>query len=271
MGRIMRKYEGYALITGGSSGIGLEFAKQLAKQGYDLVLIARDTVKLEEAVLHIKKDHPVDVVIISQDLADPDSTDIIFHQLQKKKIHVGLLVNNAGYGLMSYLHEANRKKLLDMINVMCRSLTDLTYRFLPPMLEKKSGGIILISSIAGMIPLPLESVYGASKAYSLELGVSLHAEYGSKGIDFLTVCPGYVDTSFFVTGDQKFAVPKISLLSAEDVVTQSLNAMGKEIVVKVLNKDIKLHILLSLFPFLSQKTTEKLVKKFYKDELHINL
>lgn len=269
MVKMLKKYEGYALITGGSTGIGLEFAKQLAGQGYNLVIVARDTEKLEAAASSLKKQYPIDVITISQELSDPESTDNIYNILKEKKIKVGILVNNAGYGHTGYLHKADRKKLLNMINVMCGSLTDLTYKFLPDMLEKRSGAIIMISSIAGIVPGPLDSVYAASKAFSLELGISLHAEYGSQGIDFLTVCPGYADTNFFEIS--KTIRPSVTLISAEDIVSKSLKALGKEIYIKVINKTIKMHFLMFIIKFLPQKVIEKLIKQYYKDELHIQL
>ncbi len=101
----MKKYEGYALITGGSSGIGLALAHELAAKGYDLVLVARDLHALKKVQIEIKEAHKVDVITISQDLSKPESTDIIFEKLQKKHIHVGLLVNNAGFGSLGYFLE----------------------------------------------------------------------------------------------------------------------------------------------------------------------
>ena len=183
----MNKYEGYALITGSSSGLGLEYAKQLAAEGYDLVLVARDKSRLAKAVADIKKDYSVDVISISQDLSKPESTDVIFTTLQKKKIHVGLLFNNAGFTTFADFHETPRDKTLGMINLMCSSLTDLTYKFLPPMFEKGSGGIVFVASIAAFFPGPLIAVYDAAKAFALQLGINLHAEYAHKGIDVLAV------------------------------------------------------------------------------------
>ncbi len=269
MVKVLKKYEGYALITGGSSGIGLEFAKQLGEQGYNLVLVARDTKKLETAASHLKKKYSIDVVTISQELADPDSTDYIYNFLKKKKIHVGLLVNNAGYGLTGFFHDADRKKMLNMINVMCVGLTDLTYKFLPNMLERGSGGVILISSLAAFVPNPLDSVYGAAKAYSLELGISLHTEYGSKGVDFLTVCPGFTDTQFFEAS--KMYKPKNNLLSTNKIVSNSLNALGKQIYIKIINKDNELRFFLLMMKVLPYKTIEKMLKKYYKEKLNIQL
>jgi short-subunit dehydrogenase len=266
----MNKYDGYALITGGSNGIGLEFARKLAAEGYNLVLVARDVTRLSEAAAELKQKYSVDVVILSQDLSKPESTDIIYKQLQEKQIHVGLLVNNAGFGNhQDYFHKINQNIQVDMINLMCLGYMNLTYKFLPAMLEKKSGGIILISSLAALFPVPLNTIYSASKAFVLKLGINLHAEYGGKGIDILTVCPAYTDTNLFAASNE--IPPPIAMLTSEEVVRKSLNALGKDIVLVLKNKQFQQRFLTFLANFLSDKTKEKLVKKYLKDTRNLHL
>jgi len=149
----------------------------------------------------LTRDYKIDVVSILQDLSDLDSADIIFNQLQKKKIHVRLLINNAGFATKGLFHETDRKKYLDLIKVMCLTMADLVYKFLPPMLEKGSGGIIITSSVAAHMPVPLSTIYGASKGFSFNFGINLHCEYANKGIDILTICPAWVDTNIFKVSD----------------------------------------------------------------------
>jgi short-subunit dehydrogenase len=261
----MKKYEGYALITGGTGGIGLEFAKQLADKGYNLVLVARNKDKLAADAKGLMKKYSVDVVTISQDLSKIESTEVIFEALKKKKIHVGLLINNAGFGLMGNFHELSHQKSLEMLNVMCLSLTDLTYKFLPGMLAKGSGGIIFLSSIAGQLPGPYFAVYSSAKAFSLHFALSLHAEYEKKGLDILAVCPGGVDSHFFRESGEGVPVPaKTALLSPVDVAAKSLDALGKQIVITIPN-DMKTRVGLVLKNVMPYSAIEKVSQQVIKD------
>ncbi len=253
----MKKYDGYALITGGSSGIGLAFAHELAAMGYDLVIVSNIETQLKTAEKELKKAHDVDVLAIYQDLADPESTDIIYNKLQAKKIHVGLLLTNAGFAATGPFHELDRKKMLDMIRVMTISVTDLSYKFLPAMLEKGSGGIIITSSISSQLPDPYVQVYGSSKAYSLKFGISLHAEYASQGIDILTICPAFVDTNIY--GD--LAKPALKLITPTQIAQQSLAALGKEIVLNIYGNQTPIKLLVLINRLFSHKFTEKQMLK----------
>lgn len=264
----MKKYDGYALITGGSSGIGLAFAHELAAQGYDLVLVARDKTKLAAAKKSIQSAHPIKVITLSHDLAKEDSAKKIVHFLHTKKIHIGLLINNAGFGSFGYFHQQDHMKSLDMINTMCLGYTDLTYKLIPAMLEKSSGGIIFISSILALIPGPLFAVYAASKAYIFKLGISLHIEYESKGIDVLTVCPGPIDTNFYKA--QNIPEPKTNILPPSIVVKKALKALGNEIAISV-PSDLLQRILPILNNLLSLKIMEKMAKKAYKKFFNVDL
>jgi len=251
----MKKYEGYALITGGNSGFGLEFAKQLAAFGYDLVLVARHETRLESAKEHLTKEFGVDVVIIAQDLSAPDSTDIICEILQKKKIHIGLLINNAGMGAMRRFHEISLEVSLNMIKVMCLSVTHLTHKLLPGMLEKGSGGIIFVSSIAAHFPGPFNAVYAASKAFELQLAVSLHGEYNKLGIDVLAICPGITETDVFNRGELHRPIVDVVSLYPEPLVKTTLEALGKRIVITFPN-DKRIHFALFLSGLMPYKLRE---------------
>ncbi len=150
-----------------------------------------------------------------------------------------------------------------MINTLCVSVTDLTYKFLPPMLEKGSGGVIIISSVGALVPGPLFAVYSSSKSFVLKLGISLHAEYDSKGIDFLTVCPGGVETEFAhragITRSEG-----MSILTPKEVAQQTLDAMGKEIVLVIPNKEASMKIVIFLANLLSHKMIEKIANSMIK-------
>jgi short-subunit dehydrogenase len=255
----MKKYEGYALITGGSSGFGLEFAHQLAAQGYDLVLVARNQSLLEAAAVDLKAKHHIAVHVIAQDLIHPDAAELIFDNLQRQGIQVGLLVNNAGYVEIGPFMALDRKKTLDLINLMCVGYTDLVYKFLPGMSAAGGGGVILLSSLAALVPCPYFAVYGAAKAYVLQLGISLHAEYKEQGIDFLTVCPGVVATHLYEAAGVPIPDSDISL-TAEEVVRKSLAVLGKKIVISMITNS-KVKMLLPFKSLLSNEFIEKLVLK----------
>lgn len=258
----MKKYEGYALITGGSSGLGLEFAKQLGELGYNLVLVARDDKKLESARKLLTKSYDIDVVSITQDLTHPDSTDIIHGILQKKKIHVGLLVNNAGTATTHSFHKTPRNITLDMVKVSCQSVTDLTQKFLPGMLAKGSGGIIFLSSPVARLPGPFSAVYAACKAFELHLAVSLHAEYSNTGIDILALSPGITDTNLYHRGEL-LVPPKAKFLQPSVVVKKALDSLGKKIEVVVPN-DMPLRIGTFMAGILPRKLMEKISLKVVK-------
>lgn len=266
----MTKYNGHALITGGSSGIGLEFAYQLAAQGYNLVLVARNMEKLEKAASNIKHKYPVDVLVISQDMAKLESADIIYKQLQAQNIQVGLLINNAGFNVSREIfHKLDLNRQIEMVNLLCIGYMSLIHKFLPAMLEKKSSGIIIVSSFSALLPAPLASIYSAAKAFTLKFGINLHAEYSNKGIDILTVCPAFVETNFFEAAGNP--VPPLALLTTNEVVKKSLQALGNEIVLVLNNKQFKLKLMFLLSKILSDKIIEKLVRKYIKDSFKITL
>lgn len=251
---MMKKYAGYALITGGSSGFGLEFAKQLAALGYNLVLVARNEARLESAKKLLCKEFGIDIVTIVQDLSKFDSTDNICEILYKNKIYVGLLVNNAGMGAMRRFHEIPLDLTLDIIKVMCLSVTNLTHKLLPAMLEKGSGGIIFMSSIAARFPGPFNAVYAASKAFELELAISLHGEYKKCGIDVLALCPGVTETDIFNSGEVNR--PLVKPLYPESIVKTALKSLGKRIAITFPN-DRGTSLALFLSGILPYKLCEK--------------
>jgi len=179
-------------------------------------------------------------------------------------------VSNAGSGDFGYFHEIDHGKTLDMIKVMCLGYADLIHKFLPPMLDRKSGGVILMSSLAALPPGPLTAVYAACKAFSLQLGISLHAEYGGKGIDILTVCPGSIDTPFFDNlEDKRVRLLLDTFKPPEEVAEKALKALGKDIVV-TLPSDLSQRSAY-LTPFMPHKLTEKIMKLMFKHKAKIEL
>ena len=157
----------YALVTGASAGIGAEIAKELADFGYNLVLTARREDRLTELAKMLEKDYSVTAEVISADLSDLSSCSKIFNFCKSKQLHVDFLVNNAGYGINKRFHETTVKEEVDFINVLSTSVISLTKMFIPDMLKRGSGKIMIVSSIAAFMP-PTEYtsiLYGPVKTF----------------------------------------------------------------------------------------------------------
>jgi short-subunit dehydrogenase len=232
----LRRYR-TALITGASSGIGEAFAEALARQGLDLILVARSQERLEEVAVRLALAHDRRVEVISADLAKPQPGAALLKKVRALDMDVDLLINNAGFGIAGgNFHENDPARQQQMLALNVGAVMDLTHTFLPAMVERKTGAIINVASLAGFQPTPYLTVYGATKAFVLALSEGLWAEYRSKGIAVLAVCPGPVDTAFFeATGDpgMRDLIPPGTMLTAPQVVSASLKALaqGKSFVV----------------------------------------
>jgi short-subunit dehydrogenase len=184
------------LITGASSGIGLELAELFAQQGHNLVLVARSEQKLEQLALQFAVKYKVYTKVIAKDLAKPESPGEIFRELQQEGIQVDVLVNNAGFGHYGYFRETDLQKELEMMQVNMVALTHLSKLFLQQLPQGKHGKILNIASTAAFPPGPLMAVYYASKAYVLSFSEALAAELAGQGITVTVLCPGATDTDF---------------------------------------------------------------------------
>ena len=232
-----------ALITGASSGIGAIFAEQLAAQGSDLVLVARRQDELEKLAQRLRQTHGRRVEVISMDLAKPDPGELLAEEVKRRGLEVDLLVNNAGFGSSANFHEDGYERDQRMVAVNIGALTELIHAFLPAMVQAGHGAVINIASAAAFQPMPYMSVYGATKAYVLSLTQGLWAEYRKRGVRFLAVCPGPVDTPFFEAagGDKlKQEIPRSVMMTAEAVVAGSLRALQRDACVYVPGLAIKL-------------------------------
>ncbi|MBE8968493.1 SDR family oxidoreductase, partial [Nostocales cyanobacterium LEGE 12452] len=171
-----------ALITGASGGIGYEFVKLFAQDGYNLVLVARSVDKLNKIADEFKKKFGIDVKVISKDLSNPSAPEEIFRELEQASINVDVLVNNAGfatYGLFNEI-DLNAEMQLLQVNVLC--LTHLTKLFLKGMVQRGSGKILNLASTAAFQPGPLMAVYYASKAYVLSFSEAIANELEGTGV-----------------------------------------------------------------------------------------
>jgi short-subunit dehydrogenase len=185
------------LITGASTGIGAEFARQFAALGHDLVVVARSADRLEELAARLQTAHGVDVSVIVMDLSKPTAAAELWQRTTELGLDVDMLVNNAGFGTYGDVADADPQRLEDAIELNCRMLVGATARYLPQMRARGRGTIINVASTAAFQPLPQMAVYGASKAFVLSFTEALWAEERKHGIRIVAVCPGLTDTPFF--------------------------------------------------------------------------
>lgn len=185
-----------ALITGASGGIGEAFAHLLAAEGYELVIASRKESELNRVKGLIGAKLDVPVTVIGLDLSRQDAGEILQNELEARNQSPDVLINNAGFGLLSLAVKASREEQLNMIDLNVRTLTDLTLRFLPAMLARKRGGVINVASIAAFFPGPYMAVYYATKGYVMSFTDALSSELKGRGVTLTSLCPGPVITGF---------------------------------------------------------------------------
>ncbi|MEO7112097.1 MAG: SDR family oxidoreductase [Polyangiaceae bacterium] len=185
-----------ALITGASAGLGTEYAWLFAEAGHDVVLVARRREKLDSLAEKIHAKHQVTATVLVADLTDSAAPQRIFAELEEKKIAIEFLVNNAGFGTSGHFASIDLKRELEMIQVNVTALVELTSRFLPAMITRKSGRILNIGSSAGFQPGPGMAGYYATKAYVNSFTEALAFELRGTGVTATVSCPGATVTEF---------------------------------------------------------------------------
>jgi short-subunit dehydrogenase len=225
-----------ALITGASVGIGYELAKQFARGGHDVILVARNLDKLNEVAGEIRKLN-VKAEVITSDLAQSSAPRELFEEVGRRGITVDYLVNNAGFGALGKFDELDLQRQLDMIQVNVTALTELTHRFLQPMIGRKSGGILNVASTASFQPGPLMAIYYATKAYVLSFTEAIAEELKSTGIRVTALCPGPTYSEFRsrakMESSNVFRSKTIPVMTAVDVARAGYEGLmrGKRIVI----------------------------------------
>ncbi|MHC0067816.1 SDR family NAD(P)-dependent oxidoreductase [Nostoc sp. UIC 10890] len=221
-----------ALITGASSGIGAAFANELAARKNNLVLVARSEEKLQELAQKLQEEHKIKVHILAKDLTITTAAVDIFNDLIEKNItSIDTLINNAGLGDYGLFSESQRTKQLHMIQLNITALVDLTYQFLPQMIQQGRGNIINISSIAAFQGLPYMAVYAATKSFVLSFSEALWAENSKTGVKVLAVCPGPTNTQFYEKASfDKFSneAESLRLDNPSEIAREALNALNSE-------------------------------------------
>jgi short-subunit dehydrogenase len=185
-----------ALVTGASAGIGNAFARGLAARDHDLVLVARDTARLEALAKELEAAHGVTAEVLSADLSDAVQLAVVEARLRAAERPIEVLVNNAGFGTMGHFKDLpiDREEQEIALNVV--ALTRLTHAALPNMLERRSGGVLNVASIAAFQPTPGNATYGATKAFVFSLSQGIHEELRGSGVNCMVLCPGFTRTEF---------------------------------------------------------------------------
>ncbi len=226
-----------ALITGASAGIGKSFAEVFYKNGFNLVLTARRTERLEalkEALLELSPDQKIDV--ISADLSDVDAPKQIFNFCRERNIHIDALVNNAGYGNPESFEEISWSTHAAFLQVMVAAVTELIHLFLPAMTENQYGRIINVASLAPYIP-PADrgGLYSPVKIYQIKLAQGIHFEYMDQGIFCTAVCPGLTRSEFHIAANMPDVAntPNFLWMTSETVAEQGYKAVmsGKSLII----------------------------------------
>jgi uncharacterized protein len=215
-------YGPWALVTGASAGIGAEFARQLAALGLNLILIARRQQRLKELAQELEDKNKIQARIVAIDLSRPDFLPEILAVTQR--LDVGLVVNNAGFGIAGKFLDHDIERELALLAVNCRAPLALTHAFGREMARRNKGGIIFVSSVSAYIATPFEATYAASKAFELFLAEAFGYEFRNTGVQVLALCPGSTDTEFHeISGSSAVAA-----MPAQPVVKLALRKLGKK-------------------------------------------
>lgn len=220
--RFQEKYGEYALVAGGSDGLGFAFAEAIAQRGLNLVLIARQGDRLKAAATRLKEAYQIDVVTITADMAD-------FENVQKSisalKVSIGLLVYNAAYAPIGLFENTSEEHLALATAVNVKAPLLLTKLLSASMIQQKRGGIVLMSSLAGGQGSPKLAAYAATKSFNAILAEGLWKELKPHGIDVIACCAGAILTPGYQQAEK--AKPAPGTMKADDVAEQTLNALGR--------------------------------------------
>jgi short-subunit dehydrogenase len=194
----MERWRGkWALITGASAGIGLALAAQLAAGGANLILTARRRDRLETLRGRLSEHHGVQIEVFPADLTQPEAAECLFEFTETKRVAVDLLANNAGFGMYGRFHRSDRTRQLAMVQVNIASVVSLTHLFLPGMIARRGGDILIVASTAGFQGVPYLATYSATKAFDLLFAEALAEEVRGYGIQVCALCPGSTSNTEF--------------------------------------------------------------------------
>ncbi len=224
------KPESTCLVTGASSGIGREFARELARRGYGVTVVARREDRLTELVAELERDNGIKADFVVCDLADAEDRKKLFETVAERGRNVELLVNNAGISKMGKFIELDHGDQMRMIRLNCEALQSLTREYLPGMVERDLGGVINVASMAAYQPMPFFSLYAASKAFVLSFSAAVNSELKGSAVNVTAVSPGPVPTELpelSGTSDELERSPNIAIVSPEKVARKAIEALDR--------------------------------------------
>ena len=229
MQNLKEKYGNIALVTGGSSGIGKAFALELAKQGIEPILVARNKEKLKEISEELLAKYEITAKSYSVDLVDEKATQDFIKEISS--IDIGLFIHCAGMENNGSFTKISVEKELKLIKLNITSTYLLTNHFAKQMTEKKKGGILLVSSLAGLMPNPYFSNYAASKSYVHNLGLSLYPELKREGVDISVLAPGLTETSLVAENGVDWSRLPMASMPPAEVAVISLASIGRRVTI----------------------------------------
>jgi short-subunit dehydrogenase len=215
-----------ALVTGASSGLGVDFARELARRGANLVLVARRKDALEGVAKEMRDSYGIEVRVRPADLSDAPSREGLYRKLEAEGSDVDILLNNAGFGLFGKFAESDWGRLNQLLQVNMVALSHLTWLFTPAMIRRRWGRILLIASTGAFQPSPTYAAYGAAKSYVLSLGVALNHELRETGVSCTVACPGVTATEFFqVAGQRQTLYQRMTIMPSAKVADLAFKAL----------------------------------------------
>ncbi|SDD39689.1 SDR family NAD(P)-dependent oxidoreductase [Aquimonas voraii] len=255
----------YTLITGASAGIGEALAREYARRGRPLILLARREDRLKQLADSLRAHVPVE--ILAADLADPSAPERIVETLKHRGLEVEGLVNNAGYGLPGAFHVPSWDQHARFLQVMVTSVCELSWRLLPAMQERGRGEILNVASLAGHVPGSAgHTLYAAAKAFMIKFSESLALENAERGVRVCALCPGFTYSEFHdITGTrpQVSKMPKWMWMTAEDVAREGLDALDSGKVVHITGRANRL--IKAVTQLLPDRWALRLVQKRSRD------
>lgn len=237
----------YALVTGATSGIGYEICRLLAADSYNLILVARNTERLQKVTDNLKQESSIEVTPLAKDLFLPQAAQEIYEEVQKMGVQVDVLVNDAGQGQWGAFADTELQRDLDIIQLNITSLVALTKYFLRDMIARNEGKILQLGSEAGTTPAPLFAVYAATKAFVLSFSAALANELKDTNITITALLPGATDTDFFHKAEQEETVvyQETQLADPQEVAKDGYEALKKGESKIISGAKTKMHVFMS--------------------------
>lgn len=250
-----------ALVTGASSGIGLEFARIHAKGKGDLILVARREARLVEIKKELETTFGIQVKIIVKDLGQPKSTQEVYDEIKGEGLEIDYLINNAGFGGLGKFHERPWEMDLAMINLNITALTSLTRFFLPDFVKRNTGKILNVSSTASLMPGPLQAVYFATKAYVTSFSNAISEELHDTNISVTALLPGATETEFGKHSGMDKTELFEKTVSASDIAKAGYEGMMKGELNVIAGLTFGQKMMMATIPFMPKKMILKQVRE----------